>query len=842
MFERLKGVYDRYLIAHALVEVQGLGPLVLPDGTVFGYIERLTYSEQSLHIAGWSLLGGLELQTGGSRFSLRRRLHRGDVLLAVPETATRLGAHGALFGFDAEVMWNGAEDAAVRLVVDADDQVLYFPMPTPGLAIRQRIHRAAVRPFLRDLIGALPLLARFYLGGHDRTIQNRVRQRFGVIRPRSLGALVDASFFAPGQPVPDDPAVPPVTIVLPVYNAFELLQECVDRVLRHTHTPWHLVVIEDCSTDERVRPWLREWAARQGSRVTLLENAQNLGFIGGVNRGLAEAARRNEHVILLNSDALVPDGWTARLLHPLMTDGDVASVTPMSNDATIFSVPLIGGERPLATRCADDIDAVARGLSPALVAEAPTGVGFCMAISKAALKIQPQLDTVFGKGYGEEVDWCQKLRQAGMRNVGIGNLFVEHRGGQSFGSETKARQIAASGRIISERYPEFDTDVQRFFSQDPLAAPRLALAMAWLQAEHAGVVDLYFAHSMGGGADNWLVHRIDERREQGLASLVLRFGGQFRFRLELHLSGQTTVVEADSLDLIERILSPLRRRRVIYSCAVGDSTPIEIPGFLLRLTPEDGEGLEILFHDYFPISPSYTLINSDRVYVGQPGADSPDPIHRPMLPDGTLGTLAQWQQAWGKALQRADLILTFSQDSAQRVQATWPQIADRVQARPHQLTFQMPAIDALGWAGKGPGVIGVLGAIGDVKGASVVSDLSFWLHDRPNLPRLALIGELDISFPRASSMTITGRYHTSELAGLIEKHQITAWLMPSIWPETFSYTTHEMLATGLPVFTLDLGAQAEAARANPNGHVLPNAQPQTIVEAVMALADGRQIG
>ena len=70
---------------------------------------------------------------------------------------------------------------------------------------------------------------------------------------------------------------------------------------------------------------------------------------------------------------------------------------------------------------------------------------------------------------------------------------------------------------------------------------------------------------------------------------------------------------------------------------------------------------------------------------------------------------------------------------------------------------------------------------------------------------------------------------------------ITAWLMPSILPETFSYTTHEMLATGLPVFTLNLGAQAEAARARPNGHVLRDGQPKTIVDAVTAVAAGREV-
>ena len=46
------------------------------------------------------------------------------------------------------------------------------------------------------------------------------------------------------------------------------------------------------------------------------------------------------------------------------------------------------------------------------------------------------------------------------------------------------------------------------------------------------------------------------------------------------------------------------------------------------------------------------------------------------------------------------------------------------------------------------------------------------------------------------------------------------WLIPSIWPETFSYAVHEALATGLPVFVFDLGAQAHAAAAAENGHLL----------------------
>ena len=70
--------------------------------------------------------------------------------------------------------------------------------------------------------------------------------------------------------------------------------------------------------------------------------------------------------------------------------------------------------------------------------------------------IRDRLDVSFGRGYGEEVDWCQRIRAAGGQHYCAVNLFVEHRGGQSFGSEEKTRLIAKNNALISKRYPEYD--------------------------------------------------------------------------------------------------------------------------------------------------------------------------------------------------------------------------------------------------------------------------------------------------------------------------------------------------------------------------------------------------
>lgn len=100
---------------------------------------------------------------------------------------------------------------------------------------------------------------------------------------------------------------------------------------------------------------------------------------------------------------------------------------------------------------------------------------------------------------------------------------------------------------------------------------------------------------------------------------------------------------------------------------------------------------------------------------------------------------------------------------------------------------------------------------------------------------------------------VHGSYEWRDLPGLVARYGISAWLIPSVWPETFSFTTHEAIATGLPVFCFDLGAQADALRGSLAqgglGAILPIGQPPAIAPALlldrlggMAHHAGRQAG
>jgi O-antigen biosynthesis protein len=89
------------------------------------------------------------------------------------------------------------------------------------------------------------------------------------------------------------------------------------------------------------------------------------------------------------------------------------------------------------------------------------------------------------------------------------------------------------------------------------------------------------------------------------------------------------------------------------------------------------------------------------------------------------------------------------------------------------------------------------------------------------------------------TVRLHGSYQPADIPHLAERYGVGAWLVPSIWPETFSFATHEMLATGLPVYGFDIGAQGEALRRAPNGIPIPFDPDGDHAAAVLAMIAAR---
>ena len=264
-----------------------------------------------------------------------------------------------------------------------------------------------------------------------------------------------------------------VDIVIPVYRNHSLTQRCVDSVLSNPDPVMGGVYLINDATPE---PELREYCQRvaQDERVELIEHLENQGFVASVNEGFQLADGRD--VVILNSDTEVPKNWLGRLKAAANQHPKAASITPFSNNATICSYPNFCEDNDLpAGMDHGAVDALFSEANSGQVLEIPTGVGFCMYLRRAAIDDVGVFDEdAFGRGYGEENDWCLRATQKGWKHLLAADVFVYHAGGASFGDQARDYQANALA-VISERYPDYERQIAAFIEADPLESARYAV-------------------------------------------------------------------------------------------------------------------------------------------------------------------------------------------------------------------------------------------------------------------------------------------------------------------------------------------------------------------------------
>jgi len=257
-------------------------------------------------------------------------------------------------------------------------------------------------------------------------------------------------------------------IIVPVFNAFEQLEVCLDSISRTVPPDTRVLLIDDASTDERIRPLLQTWVNEAKPVRRLLVHGVNKGFVATANHGMRSA---DTDVVLLNSDTGVTRGWLQSLADCLDSDDSIATATPWSNNGEIVSIPKFCVCNPVP-RDPDVIASIIKSCGHASYPEMPTAVGFCMAISLRAIKVIGLFDeATFGLGYGEENDFCQRAEQAGLRNVLCDDAYVVHHGGASFGPLGLKPDEDSMQRLLA-KHPDYSLKVSEFIKTDPLQPRR----------------------------------------------------------------------------------------------------------------------------------------------------------------------------------------------------------------------------------------------------------------------------------------------------------------------------------------------------------------------------------
>ena len=110
-----------------------------------------------------------------------------------------------------------------------------------------------------------------------------------------------------------------VSIIVPVYNRQDVIEECIDSVLAQSHKNFEIIIIDDGSTDNTIE--ICRQAAAKDDRIKILFGAHG-GVSSARNKGLDSA--KGEYVFFLDSDDII---------HPLLLETLVCGLE--ENNASI---------------------------------------------------------------------------------------------------------------------------------------------------------------------------------------------------------------------------------------------------------------------------------------------------------------------------------------------------------------------------------------------------------------------------------------------------------------------------------------------------------------------------
>lgn len=91
-----------------------------------------------------------------------------------------------------------------------------------------------------------------------------------------------------------------VSIITPVHNSEEFIEECLNSVLSQTYPTWELLLVDDCSTDNSAT--IIQEHANKDPRIKYFRLEENSG--AGVARNKAIAESKGNFIAFLDSDDL----------------------------------------------------------------------------------------------------------------------------------------------------------------------------------------------------------------------------------------------------------------------------------------------------------------------------------------------------------------------------------------------------------------------------------------------------------------------------------------------------------------------------------------------------------
>lgn len=231
---------------------------------------------------------------------------------------------------------------------------------------------------------------------------------------------------------------PRVSIVIVNWKTPRLLAQCLDSILADPrHNEFELYVVDNASGDESVA-----MLAERYPWVCVIANNQNLGFSKACNQAIPNT--KGQYVLLLNPDTVVAGNAITCLADFMDNYSDCGASGPkvLNPDGSLqlacrrsFPDPMASFFRlTYLSRLFPTSPLVAKYnltyKNPDMVCEVDALSGSCMMVRRKGIEQVGLLDEDIFM-FGEDIDWCWRIKQAGWKVYYAPQAVVYHHHGAS---------------------------------------------------------------------------------------------------------------------------------------------------------------------------------------------------------------------------------------------------------------------------------------------------------------------------------------------------------------------------------------------------------------------------
>lgn len=613
-------------------------------------------------------------------------------------------------------------------------------------------------------------------------------------------------------------------VIIPIYNAYDATVNCIESVIKNTNLKEdRLILINDCSPDERISSHINAVKEQYSEfNIVVIENSQNKGFVGTVNAGMRYS---DNDVLLLNSDTIVGKNWLDKMKNCAYSQPKVGTVTAMSNNATLASVPkgLMRNEIPediTIDEYNDMLDKCAYRDYP----ELPTSHGFCVYIRREVLdKIGLFDEESFGRGYGEENDFSYRCMDFGFKNLLCDDVVVYHLESQSF-SDERSKVIEAHSKILQKRYPDYCKSQDYWCRTFPILHICRNVYYNLNLRKKKNI--LMLIHEWDGVIGGTTIHVKD---------IISALSHEFNFHV-LFPYGNRYVVESYFDDEKERITLPFFVERTArynrYNNTYKNMMDCIVRAFgidtvhvhhmtghyfdVIDVTQKYNLNSIITLHDTYSLCPSVGMLYCNEKYcVDMPKKDCAECLIKTGRAANDI--IPEWQNDWRAFLKKFDTVIAPSKDTKSRINAVYNDI--EITVVEHGVNDSKadytPELN-------GKLKIAFTGVLCRHKGAEMFEKLVRNCKDSDI--EFHAFGKTEIDFidlqSNTSNYTYHGPYEREKIGELLAQNKINLICFLQICPETYSYTVNEAIAAKIPVLSVDLGAGADRVKENGIGWIV----------------------